>query len=86
MSDPVALTVDTAGIRQQQAADDLRVAREVLGTEAAGLQALAASLSDGFGAAIEHAILFPLAGLDNPQLGLRAQPAQLIRLRLTYSF
>jgi uncharacterized protein (TIGR04551 family) len=41
---------------------------------------------DGFGAALEHAILFPLAGLDNPQLGLRAQPAQLIRLRLTYSF
>jgi hypothetical protein len=31
-------------------------------------------------------VLFPLAGLDNPALGLRAQPAQLIRLRLTYSF
>jgi uncharacterized protein (TIGR04551 family) len=41
---------------------------------------------DGFGAALEHAVLFPLAGLDNPQLGLKAQPAQLIRLRLTYSF
>ena len=41
---------------------------------------------DGFGAALEHAVLFPLAGLDNPQLGLRAKPAQLIRLRLTYAF
>ena len=29
----------------------------------------------------EHAVLFPLAGLDNPDLGLRAQPAQLLRLR-----
>ena len=41
---------------------------------------------DGFGAALEHAVLFPLEGLDNPQLALKAQPAQLIRLRLTYSF
>jgi uncharacterized protein (TIGR04551 family) len=41
---------------------------------------------DGFGAALEHAVLFPLAGLDNVALNLRAQPAQLIRLRLTYSF
>jgi uncharacterized protein (TIGR04551 family) len=41
---------------------------------------------DGFGAAIEHAVLFPLEGLDNAQLNLKAQPAQLIRLRLTYSF
>jgi uncharacterized protein (TIGR04551 family) len=47
---------------------------------------LAYGARDGFGAAIEHAVLFPLAGLDNPALGLRAQPAQLIRLRLTYSF
>jgi hypothetical protein len=31
-------------------------------------------------------VLFPLSGLDNPQLGLSAKPAQLIRLRLTYSF
>jgi len=53
LSDPVALTVDTEGSRQQQAADDLRVAREVLGTEAAGLQALAASLSGDFSAAID---------------------------------
>ncbi len=41
---------------------------------------------DGFGAALEHAALFPLPGLDNPQLGLKAKPAQLIRLRLTYGF
>jgi hypothetical protein len=41
---------------------------------------------DGFGAALEHAVLFPLAGLDNEALRLKAQPAQLIRLRLTYSF
>jgi hypothetical protein len=38
------------------------------------------------GAALEHAVLFPLAGLDNEALRLKAQPAQLIRLRLTYSF
>lgn len=41
---------------------------------------------DGFGAALEHAVLFPLAGLDNPTLGLKAKPAQLIRLRLMYAF
>ena len=47
---------------------------------------LAYGARDGFGAALEHAVLFPLVGLDNPQLGLKARPAQLIRLRLTYSF
>jgi uncharacterized protein (TIGR04551 family) len=41
---------------------------------------------DGFGAAIEHAVLIPLAGLDNVELGLKAKPAQLVRLRLTYAF
>jgi uncharacterized protein (TIGR04551 family) len=41
---------------------------------------------DGFGAAIEHAALFPLAGLNNTELKLNAKPAQLVRLRLTYSF
>jgi uncharacterized protein (TIGR04551 family) len=41
---------------------------------------------DGFLAAIEYAVLFPLAGLDNLELDLRAQPAQLLRLRLTYAF
>ena len=47
---------------------------------------LAYGSKDGFGIALEHAVLFPLAGLDNPQLGLRAKPAQLIRTRLTYAF
>ncbi len=37
---------------------------------------------DGFIAALEYAVLFPLAGLDNPALGLGATPAQLLRLRL----
>ena len=32
---------------------------------------------DGFGAALEYAVLFPLAGLDNPAAHLSAQPAQL---------
>jgi uncharacterized protein (TIGR04551 family) len=47
---------------------------------------LAYGSRDGFGAALEHAILFPLAGLDNPRLDLKAQPAQLLRLRLTYAY
>lgn len=37
---------------------------------------------EGFVAALEYAVLFPLAGLDNPALGLGATPAQLLRLRL----
>jgi len=37
---------------------------------------------EGFTAAIEYAVLFPLGGLDNPALGLTAKPAQLLRLRL----
>ena len=37
---------------------------------------------EGFIAAVEYAVLFPLAGLDNPALGLGATPAQLLRLRL----
>ena len=41
---------------------------------------------DGFFASLEYAALFPLAGLDNPAMGLRAQPAQLLRLRLMYGF
>ncbi|MCC6527935.1 MAG: hypothetical protein IT373_35140 [Polyangiaceae bacterium] len=40
----------------------------------------------GVEAALEQATLLPLAGLDNPALGLRARPAQLWRLRLTYGF
>jgi uncharacterized protein (TIGR04551 family) len=42
--------------------------------------------TDGFNATLEHAVLFPLSGLDNVELGLKARPAQLIRLRLTYVF
>ncbi len=41
---------------------------------------------DGLSAALEHAVLFPLAGLDNPTLRLGARPAQLIRVRLVYAF
>lgn len=41
---------------------------------------------DGFGVALEHAVLFPLAGLDNPQLNLTAKPAQLARVRLLFAF
>jgi len=41
---------------------------------------------DGFGVALEHAVLFPLAGLDNRELGLKATPAQLLRLRAAYVF
>ena len=41
---------------------------------------------DGFFAALEYAALFPLSGLDNPALGLKAQPAQSIRVRLAFLF
>jgi uncharacterized protein (TIGR04551 family) len=41
---------------------------------------------DGFNVALEHAVLFPLVGLDNPTLKLSAKPAQLLRLRVTYAF
>lgn len=42
--------------------------------------------TDGFLCALEYAVLFPLAGLDNPALGLAARPAQLLRLHLGYLF
>jgi uncharacterized protein (TIGR04551 family) len=41
---------------------------------------------DGFGIAVEQATLFPQSGLDNTVQHLRAKPAQLWRLRLTYAF
>lgn len=41
---------------------------------------------DGFGVALEHAVLFPLAGLDNVPQNLKARPAQLARVRLMYTF
>jgi uncharacterized protein (TIGR04551 family) len=47
---------------------------------------LAYQSRDGFGVALEHAVLFPLAGLDNLALNLKAKPAQLARVRLTYTF
>lgn len=41
---------------------------------------------DGFTVALEHAVLFPMEGLDNPEQGLQAQSAQLLRLRMVYLF
>ena len=41
---------------------------------------------DGFQAALDYAILFPLGGLDNTALKMSASPAQLIRLRLGFMF
>ncbi|MBI2376023.1 MAG: hypothetical protein HYV07_18665 [Deltaproteobacteria bacterium] len=41
---------------------------------------------DGFRLTFEHAVLFPLAGLDNPAEALTARPAQLFRGRLIYAF
>jgi uncharacterized protein (TIGR04551 family) len=41
---------------------------------------------DGFGAALEYAVLFPFSAFDNPAAHLGAKPAQLIRLRLMYRF
>lgn len=40
----------------------------------------------GLHVAFEPALLVPLAGLDNPQLGMQARPAQLYRLRMQYTF
>jgi uncharacterized protein (TIGR04551 family) len=42
--------------------------------------------TDGFHALLEYGLLFPLAGMDNPAQNLTAQPAQLLRLRLAYTF
>ena len=47
---------------------------------------LAYASRDGFGVALEYAVLFPLAGLDNPIAHMHAQPAQLGRVRLMYRF
>jgi uncharacterized protein (TIGR04551 family) len=40
----------------------------------------------GFSATLEYAWLFPLSGLDNPQAGLSARSAQLLRFRLNFNF
>ncbi len=47
---------------------------------------LAYASRDGFGLALEYAVLFPLAGLDNPVAHLHAFPAQLARVRVMYRF
>lgn len=39
-----------------------------------------------FLAALDYAVLFPLAGFDNAVANLSAKPAQLVRLRLNYLF
>ncbi len=39
-----------------------------------------------FLAALDYAVLFPLAGFDNTTANLSAKPAQLVRLRLNYLF
>jgi uncharacterized protein (TIGR04551 family) len=44
------------------------------------------SNGDGFSLALEYAVLFPLAGLDNPVEHLDAKPAQLARVRINYVF
>ena len=47
---------------------------------------LAYESAQGFKVALEQGTLFPLAGLDNPRLGMNAKTAQLWRLRLAYVF
>jgi uncharacterized protein (TIGR04551 family) len=42
--------------------------------------------TDGFIAVLEHGVLFPLSGLDNPEQGLDARTAQVWRLRLGFDF
>lgn len=40
---------------------------------------------DGITAQLQYALLLPQAGLDNPEAGLAAQPAQLVRLLLRWT-
>jgi uncharacterized protein (TIGR04551 family) len=47
---------------------------------------LAYQSRDGFAIALEYAVLFPLAGLDNPVAHMNAFPAQLARARVMYRF
>ncbi len=47
---------------------------------------LAYTSDDGFALALEHAVLFPLAGLDDPTGTLSARPAQVLRLRAAFVF
>ena len=39
-----------------------------------------------FSVALKHGVLFPLSGLDNPEEGLMARPAQMLQLRLAIGF
>ncbi len=39
-----------------------------------------------FSFAVDHGVLFPFAGLDNPQAGRSASPAQVLRLRIAMEF
>lgn len=41
---------------------------------------------DGFTAAVEHGLLLPAAGLDNPSAGMSARAAQVWQLRVGYRF
>ncbi len=41
---------------------------------------------DGFGLSLEHGVLVPGAGLDNPSAHLQAKSAQVLRLRLFFGF
>ena len=41
---------------------------------------------DGFGVEAWYAVLFPLAGLDNPVAGLPAGPAQSVQVRMHFRF
>jgi uncharacterized protein (TIGR04551 family) len=47
---------------------------------------LAYASRDGFGVAFEYGVLFPMAGLDNPEAHLKAFPAQLARVRVMYRY
>ena len=48
--------------------------------------ALTWASKDGFDVLAEYAVLFPFAGFDNPAQSLKAQPAQLGRIRLAWRF
>ena len=79
------VTASVAGIASWAVyADSAPGQRHPLGVEVD--PTLAIESNDGFLAALEHGVLFPLSGLDNPQHGLVARPAQMVRLRLMYLF
>ncbi len=42
--------------------------------------------TNGFVASLEYALFLPMAGLDNPESGISARPAQSLRTRLQYLF